>query len=45
MQAREINDILRRLPDWKPYTGGSGKLKFGKLYGLQRAFIRKDYEI
>ena len=45
MQAREINDILRRLPDWKPYTGGSGKLKFGKLYGLQRAFVRKDYEI
>lgn len=44
-QAREINDILRRMPRWKPYTGGTGKLKFGKLYGLQRAFIRDENSI
>lgn len=40
MQAREINDILRRLPGWRPYANGDGRLRFGKLYGLQRAFIR-----
>lgn len=39
-KAREINDILRRLPDWEPYNKGTGKLRF-KLYGLQRAFVRK----
>lgn len=41
MQAREVNDIMRRLPGWKPYAKGSGKLRFGNLYGLQRAFIRE----
>ncbi len=40
MQAREINDILRRMPGWKPYTGGDGRLRFGKVYGKQRAFVR-----
>lgn len=42
MQAREINDILRRLPGWKPYTVGDGRLRFGKIYGKQRAFIRQE---
>lgn len=37
-QQREIKDILRRVPGWKPYDG---KLRFGKLYGLQRAFVRE----
>jgi predicted P-loop ATPase len=41
LDAREINDILRRLPGWKAYTGGAGHLKFGKTYGLQRAFVRE----
>lgn len=45
MQAREINDILRRISGWKPYTGGDGRLRFGKLYGLQRAFIRDGISI
>ena len=39
-QSREINDILRKIEGWQPYSKGSGKLKFGKNYGLQRAFIR-----
>lgn len=38
IQAREINDILRRMPEWESY---GSKLRFGKNYGLQRAFIRK----
>lgn len=42
MQAREINDILRKLEGWEPYSKGTGKLKFGKLYGAQRAFIKKE---
>lgn len=40
IQAREINDILRKLEGWEPYSKGAGKLKFGRNYGLQRAFIR-----
>jgi len=38
MNAREINDILRRMPQWEDY---GSKLRFGKLYGLQRAFTKK----
>ncbi len=40
MQAREINDILRKMEGWEPYSKGTGKLRFGKNYGLQRAFVR-----
>lgn len=42
IQAREINDILRKIEGWEPYSKGTGKLKFGKNYGLQRAFIRAE---
>ncbi len=41
MQAREINDILRKMEGWEPYSKGTGKLKFGRNYGLQRAFVRE----
>lgn len=41
MNSREINDVLRVLEDWEPYNMGTGKLRFGKVYGCQRAFIRK----
>ena len=42
MDRREINDILRRLPGWKSYDlSKSGNLRFGKMYGLQRAFVKK----
>lgn len=40
-QAREINDILRKIEEWEPYSKSTGRLKFGKNYGLQRAFVRK----
>lgn len=43
IQAREINDILRKIEGWKEYSNGTGKLKFGRNYGLQRAFIRETY--
>jgi len=42
MNSREINDVLRVLEDWEPYNMGTGKLRFGKNYGGQRAFIRKN---
>lgn len=42
MQSREINDILRKLEGWKPYSNTNGKLRFGKIYGIQTAFIRLD---
>lgn len=37
--AREINDILRNIDEWKAYDKGDGKLRFGGLYGKQRAFV------
>ncbi|MCR1847907.1 virulence-associated E family protein [Paeniclostridium sordellii] len=38
--AREINDILRKIDGWSALKNGAGKLRFGKIYGVQRAFIR-----
>lgn len=35
--SREINEILRGFSNWEL----SGRLKFGKCYGQQRAYIRK----
>ncbi len=35
--SREINDILKGLEGWTKYDKG---LKFGKVYGTQRAFVR-----
>ncbi|MFR3567657.1 MAG: VapE domain-containing protein [Paraclostridium sordellii] len=40
--AREINDILRKIDGWSALKNGAGKLRFGKLYGVQRAFIRDN---
>ena len=40
-KAREITDVLQAIPGWAPYTNGTGKIRFGKLYGPQRAFIRE----
>ena len=42
-KAREITDVLQAIPGWIPYTNGTGKVRFGKLYGPQRAFIREEY--
>lgn len=42
INAREINDILRKIEGWEEYSKGSGKLKFGKYYGLQKAFVRVE---
>ena len=36
--AKEITDILRKLDGWKEY---GGQLRFSKLYGKQRAFVRE----
>jgi hypothetical protein len=38
LQAREINNILRRVPGWEPCAGRN----CGPLYGRQRCFIRKE---
>ena len=38
--ALEINEILRRIDGWESLNNGEGKLRFGKYYGIQRAFIR-----
>lgn len=42
MDRREINDVLRNLKGWKTYEGNQrGTLRFGKNYGIQRAYIRE----
>lgn len=38
LNSREINEILKGLKDWKQYDG---RLRFGKIYGVQRAFVRE----
>nr|DAI01667.1 MAG TPA: virulence associated protein E [Caudoviricetes sp.] len=43
-KAREIMDVLQAIPGWVPYTNGTGKIRFGKLYGPQRAFVREEYK-
>lgn len=39
MQAREIKGILDNVPGWKRYEG---KLRFGKMYGVQKCYVRID---
>jgi predicted P-loop ATPase len=39
MLSREINDILKGLQGWTKYDKG---LKFGKVYGTQRAFVKEQ---
>lgn len=38
-KAREIIDILQSLSGWEPYSKGTGKIRFGKFYGVQKAFV------
>ncbi|GMB00903.1 virulence-associated E family protein [Pelosinus sp. IPA-1] len=40
MASREINDILKKTKGWRPHVSANGTLRFGNLYGRQRAFIR-----
>lgn len=43
MDRREINDILRNMDGWKPNDSNKkGTLRFGNLYGVQRAYVRED---
>lgn len=39
MKASEINSVLRRMPGWTQSKNG---IRFGKLYGLQKGFLRVD---
>lgn len=39
LQSREINDILRSLSGWERAKSG---LRFGTVYGTQRAYVRKQ---
>lgn len=44
-KAREITDILQAMRGWNPYTKGTGKARFGRLYGPQRAFVREGTDL
>ncbi|WP_159723155.1 virulence-associated E family protein [Enterococcus sp. CSURQ0835] len=39
-KAAEIRQILTHLPGWSKYKLARGRLKFGKDYGLQTAYVR-----
>jgi predicted P-loop ATPase len=39
LDAREINNIMQRMPGWKPHDSSDSKLRFS-LYGKQRAYVR-----
>lgn len=45
VDARELNDIMLHLSGWEPYkkagSAGAKYLRFGKLYGRQRAYVKK----
>jgi predicted P-loop ATPase len=41
-RSREIKDILHRMPGWGRYEKGTGKIRFGKIYGPQRAFVKEN---
>ena len=38
--SRELNAIMHRIKGWEPYKAGRGALRFGNLYGVQKAYIR-----
>ena len=44
-KARGITDILQAMRGWSPYTKGTGKARFGRLYGPQRAFVREGTDL
>ncbi len=41
-ESREINDIIRSFEGWKSYSLGTGRLRFGSIYGVQKAFVRDE---
>lgn len=41
---KEIRDALGQLPDWELYKSGRVNLSFGKFYGQQRSYVKKDSE-
>ncbi|MDI9468663.1 MAG: virulence-associated E family protein [Bacillota bacterium] len=40
MDSDELHQIMSMLDGWERYTEGNGKLRFGPIYGAQRAYIR-----
>ena len=41
-KAREIISILQSLGTWVPYNTSTGKMRFGTMYGIQKAFVPKS---
>lgn len=41
MEVKKINNAIRQLDDWRDY---GAKLRFGKEYGVQKAYIRESSE-
>lgn len=40
IKNKELNSVMQGLPGWEKYSSKTGKLKFGKAYGVQRAYCR-----
>ena len=45
LDRREINSILRRLPEWQQHESKSGQLRFNNEIGTQRAYVRLDEKV
>lgn len=41
-EARKITAVLNKMPRWEKHKKGTGKLYFGKIYGHQTAYVRKE---
>lgn len=41
-RTRDIHAVLRNIGGWKPYSKGTGKLRFG-MYGKNKAYVRDGY--
>ncbi|EGQ3947556.1 hypothetical protein I0631_002021 [Staphylococcus pseudintermedius] len=43
IELRKINNAIRNIGSWEPYEGSNtGKMRFGKDYGVQVAYVKSD---
>ena len=43
MNTKQLHNVMRTIPGWEIYRGSStGKMRFGKMYGIQRAYVNTE---
>jgi putative DNA primase/helicase len=40
LMLKELHDIMKKMEGWESYSKGSGKLRFGSIYGKQKVYLR-----